>query len=49
MHDHPMRHSNTISAETLVGSKEFVLSFDEEGIERLESGGLFSCMAPFFS
>lgn len=48
MREHPMRHSNANDGKTFAGTKGFVLSFNEDGIEELERNGLFKCMAPFF-
>lgn len=45
---HPMRTGNANHGDTFKGTKGFVLSFNEEGIKKLETEDLFKCMTSFF-
>lgn len=48
LRDHPMRHDNVNSDTTFAGTTGFLLSFKENGLERLRNHTAFSCLLPYY-
>lgn len=48
LRDHPMRHHNVNDDTTFNGTRGFLLSFNENGIEKMEKHDMFSCLKSYF-
>lgn len=48
LRDHPMRHSNVNADDTFEGTRGFIVSFNEAGIEKVAKHEHFKCLMPYF-
>lgn len=48
LRDHPMRHFNVNDDDTFKGTRGFLLSFSEKGIDNMRADPRFSCLQTYF-
>lgn len=48
LRDHPMRFHNVNDDNTFNGTRGFLLSFNEQGIENMTNSEMFGCLSPYF-